>query len=137
MPLMPGKFTSSIRQAESARAAELRNSSADAKLTTSKPAAVMTRCNMRAIEGSSSITEICVFIGGMPVPLGHLGVYQHGMKVRIVRGFQRSCTKVQYSKTIRGRNSIIRGRNSNQPYLFHRLGNGNAQTVGHANQVSD
>src|SRR5215471_12914309 len=87
MPLMPGKFKSSIRQAESARAAELRNSSADAKRTTSKPAAVMTRCNMRAIEGSSSITEICVFIPGMPLPPGHLGVYQQGMEVRIVRGF--------------------------------------------------
>ena len=62
-PLMPGKFMSSMRQAESANVPEARNSSADPKETTSNPAAVITRNNIRDIDWSSSTMEIKVFLG--------------------------------------------------------------------------
>jgi len=91
-----------MRQAESSGAAEFRKSSADVKRTTSKPAALITRCNMRDIDGSSSITEMTVFIGGMLVPLRHLGVYQREVVVSIVRGFSDPAPKYNMSRGVAG-----------------------------------
>src|SRR5580765_8432636 len=61
-PLIPGKFTSRIRHALSENPCELRNSSAEAKDLTVKPADVRTRHNIRDMDWSSSTTEMMVFV---------------------------------------------------------------------------
>jgi hypothetical protein len=57
-PLIPGKFISKIRQETRFSRPELKKSSAELKDSTSSPAAVITRHNIRVMDASSSTTEI-------------------------------------------------------------------------------
>ena len=58
IPLIPGKSTSRIRQDESSRRPEARNSSAELNDATLSPADEISRESIRHIELSSSMTEI-------------------------------------------------------------------------------
>src|SRR6185369_10655381 len=91
-PLMPGRFTSRIRQTDARDASESRNSSAEPNTSTLNPAALMARHNMRDIEGSSSTTEINGFACGMLVL--SLPARKEGQNCTRV---QVTCTKVQYA----------------------------------------
>src|SRR5258708_6839558 len=85
---------SRIKQAESLSAPESRNSSAEANEATSRPAAVMTRYNIRDMDRSSSTTEIKGFVGGTLVfSLIRLRVYQLPSRVKIVPGFREPVPK--------------------------------------------
>src|ERR1700752_806599 len=94
-PLMPGKFTSKIRQTDARDASESRNSSAELNASTVNPAALMARHNMRDIDGSSSTTEINWFVCDMPVV--SLPAQKEGQNCTRV---QLTCTKVQYAMPI-------------------------------------
>src|SRR6185369_2339157 len=91
-PLMPGKFTSRIRQTDARDASESRNSSAEPNTSTLNPAALIARHNIRDIDGSSSTTEINGFACGMLVL--SLPARRKGQNCTRV---QPTCTKVQYA----------------------------------------